>query len=126
MRDRCKNPHDKAWPNYGGRGIRVCDEWDQSFWKFLADVGSPPDDGQRWSLDRIDNDGNYEPGNVRWATAFTQANNSRKSRIAPRLDYIREQLAAGRTPAAIGKELGLGRSVLSGYISRRPDLFPDH
>lgn len=77
MKARCLNPKNRVYPNYGGRGIRVCERWLNSFENFLADVGTPPNDGQKYSIDRINTNGNYEPGNVRWATQETQANNTR-------------------------------------------------
>jgi hypothetical protein len=64
-----------GWKDYGGRGISMCSEWSDSFDSFLAHVGPRPSD--RHSLDRIDNDGNYEPGNVRWATRKEQQANRR-------------------------------------------------
>jgi hypothetical protein len=76
MRYRCMNPKNKDYANYGGRGITVCENWMQSFDSFIKDVGYRP--SPLHSLDRIDNDGNYEPNNVRWATAMQQANNRRK------------------------------------------------
>lgn len=78
MQQRCHNPRNKSFKHYGGRGIEVCARWRASFADFLADVGLRPARGM--SLDRINNDGNYEPGNVRWATAVQQANNRRISR----------------------------------------------
>lgn len=74
---RCNDPESDNYINYGGRGIKVCDRWQgkRGFIRFIFDVGGKPFDGA--SLDRIDNDGNYAPGNVRWADAKTQANNRR-------------------------------------------------
>lgn len=78
MRQRCLNPRNKAYPLYGGRGIAICARWN-NFSNFLQDMGPRPAPGQ--SLDRIDNDGNYEPGNCRWATSVEQGANTRKARL---------------------------------------------
>lgn len=75
MRARCKYPSVPSYPNYGGRGIKVCDRWDKSFGYFLEDMGKRP--SSQHSLDRINNDGDYEPGNVRWATRREQRLNNR-------------------------------------------------
>jgi len=78
MKKRCSNPKTPAYKDYGGRGIRVCDEWIKSFTSFFESVGPRP--SLEFTLDRINNDGNYEPGNVRWATKIQQANNTRRNK----------------------------------------------
>lgn len=74
MKSRCSNKKLDKYKDYGGRGIKVHTEWIKSFDKFLSDVGARPE-GK--TLDRIDNDGNYEPGNVRWASPYEQVHNRR-------------------------------------------------
>jgi len=81
MKRRCLNPKDLGWERYGGRGITVCAEWQASFDAFLAYMGPRP--SLAHSIDRIDNDGNYEPGNVRWATWSQQNANKRPSPRKP-------------------------------------------
>lgn len=76
MVKRCRNPNDRAFKDYGGRGIKVCDRWLTSFENFLADMGEPTPGMQ---LDRIDNEGNYEPRNCRWVTSKQNCRNRRSN-----------------------------------------------
>ncbi len=79
IKDRCHNPRGQHWSNYGGRGIKVCGRWRESFAAFLEDVGERP--GPDHSIDRKDNDGDYDPRNVRWATRKQQNRNTRRNRV---------------------------------------------
>lgn len=75
IKSRCSNPNRADYKNYGGRGIKICDRWMNSFENFLADIGRAP--SQKHSIERKDNDGNYEPNNAFWATKDQQSNNKR-------------------------------------------------
>jgi hypothetical protein len=77
MRDRCNNPNNPSYHNYGGRGIRVCERWN-SFNDFLADMGERPDG---YEIDRKNNDGNYEPSNCQWISRQRNLNNKRNNRL---------------------------------------------
>ena len=77
MKARCNNPKNPRYADYGGRGIRVCAEWERSFPDFLRHVGLRPSQGH--SLERSDNSKGYEPGNVVWATRAEQQNNRRET-----------------------------------------------
>lgn len=79
MKQRCYNPNCKNYPNYGARGIRVCERWLESFENFYTDMGKRPSD--ELSIDRIDVNGHYEPTNCRWTSIKQQARNRRDNRI---------------------------------------------
>lgn len=74
MKGRCLDPNNISYKNYGGRGVTVCDEWLHDYPSFLKEIGKRP--SKNHSVDRINNNGNYEPGNVRWATRKEQRRNS--------------------------------------------------
>jgi len=80
MIQRCTNPKNKAWKNYGGRGILVCDAWVGNFQAFLDHIGLKP--GPDLSIERIDNNRGYEPGNVKWATDSEQSKNRRPFKMS--------------------------------------------
>lgn len=106
MIQRCENPNCPAYSDYGGRGISVCTRWRSAYMDFLADMGSRP---AGLSLDRYpDPNGNYEPGNVRWATNLEQNRNRRSSRLT--YDLAQEllgRLEHGESQIAVAKRLGI-------------------
>lgn len=102
MRQRCNNPRNAAWSHYGGRGIKICARW-ESFENFLVDMGKRP--GPDYSLDRLDNDSGYEPGNCAWRTAEAQSNNRRGLRL---LEFRGETLSL----AQWARRQGLSESAL--------------
>lgn len=113
MKRRCYDPATDQYPNYGGRGIGVCLRWQQSFVAFASDVGPRP--SPKHSIDRIDNDGDYEPGNVRWAVAATQMSNRRiaaKVEFEGRIWWLPDLARArGVSPKNLSQRLKRGWSV---------------
>lgn len=101
---RCNTPTATGYQNYGGRGIRVCERW-HDFSNFLADMGERP--AGQW-IERIDNDGNYEPGNCQWASPKVQAYNRRNTRIVDGMTTIELAKAAGLSHANVKQRLARG------------------
>jgi len=95
-RQRCYNPKTKDYPHYGGRGIRICDRWLESFDNLLSDMGVRP---QGHTLERKDNDGPYSPSNCVWATRSQQSKNTRK---VTRITYKGETLTASEWASRLG------------------------
>lgn len=121
MVQRCCDPSNLAYANYGGRGISICDRW-RDPWLFLADMGERP---PRLTLGRVDNDGNYEPGNCRWETALQQGSNTRRVvRIGAK---IQAQVArdTGLSDATISRRRTAGMPLLRPAYFKRNKLDRD-
>ena len=110
MVNRCTNPNNPAFKHYGGRGIRVCRRW-QKFENFLADMGPRGGDRKARTLDRVNNDGDYEPRNCRWRTMIQQGNNKRTSRLV-------EWRGRSQTVTQWARELGLASSLIYARLDR--------
>lgn len=117
MRHRCSYKNDRKWKWYGGRGITVCLRWQNSFTAFLADMGRAP---RGHSLDRIDPDGNYEPGNCRWADQKTQSNNRGHVVLTDKdVLEIRRRHNDGETPKEIAKNYRCSVANIRMVINRK-------
>lgn len=113
MRNRCTNPQDPNWPRYGGRGIVICKEWD-NFEVFFSDMGSRP--SLNHSINRKNNNGNYEPKNCSWATPKEQARNRRSNSLtAEKVKFIREN-AGFMTQVKIAEIVGTSQAHVSRVI----------
>ena len=118
---RCHDTDNISYPRYGGRGITVCERW-RSFEAFFEDMGKRP--SSKYSIDRIDNDGNYEPSNCRWATYFQQNNNTRFNR---RITHAGETLTVSQWAGRIGIKVGtLWERLNSGWSIERALSEPLH
>ncbi|WP_449728023.1 hypothetical protein [Bradyrhizobium manausense] len=104
MKARCYRTTHKDYPRYGGRGITVCDRWRNSFQDFYADMGVRP--GKGFSIERKDNNGNYEPSNCKWADKFEQARNRRGVWTQEEDDVLRRLTSEGRTFPEVAAEMG--------------------
>lgn len=125
IKARCLNKSKPYWKDYGGRGIRMCDAWVNSFATFLRDMGPRPT--PRHSIDRLENDGNYSPDNCRWATKKEQSRNRRVTKLnEEKAAQIRARYAAGGvTKSALAREYDVAfmtiQYVISG-VTWAPDL----
>lgn len=107
MIQRCENPAWQSYPYYGGRGIKVCERW-HDIRKFIKDMGRRP--SEKHQLDRMDNNGNYEPGNVRWVTKTEQARNQKNNH---RLTYKGETLTVAEWTERLGFPVGVIRKRIN-------------
>lgn len=118
IRQRCANPRNRAWSMYGGRGIVMCQRWMDSFEAFVEDMGSRP---PGTSIDRIDPNGHYEPGNCRWATDKEQGRNKRSVRLT--WDLVQEihgRREHGEPTKSIAARMGItdnhARNIIAGRV----------
>ncbi len=111
---RCSNRNGTSWKNYGGRGITVCQRWRTSFEAFLADMGPKP--SSRHSIERRDNDGNYEPSNCKWATMKEQRRNTRCN------VWVEYKSGETRLLMDVAAELGIHPDALKKRIDRGSPL----
>ena len=110
MIQRCSNPNVPHYHRYGGRGIKVCDRWLESYKHFIADMGLP---AHGLEIDRIDNDGDYEPGNCRWTTRLINQRNSAATKLAEcEVRDIKRYLDNGKLP----KDIAVAYHVSKGCI----------
>jgi hypothetical protein len=117
MKQRCLNPNNSRYPDYGGRGITVHSAWVNDFTSFLRDVGYAP--GQHYSLDRVDNDGDYAPGNIRWAHRVEQQGNRRNTVF---VEYRGKRLTLTEMSAITGVPR---KTLYSRLISGAADITKD-
>lgn len=113
MKSRCLNANVESYPRYGGRGIKICERWLESFENFLSDIGPAPT--KKHTIERIDVNGDYEPENCRWATLIEQANNKRNNIF---FEWKGERLTLSRIAASEKIKIGNLRLLMSkGEIS---------
>ncbi len=129
MKRRCQNPNVKAWKYYGARGISVCDRWKNSYHNFIADMGLRP--SKEYSIDRINNDGNYEPSNCRWATPAQQRANTRgkltPNKVYPTPKFLlaaAAMVAAGHSSQTAAEITGVNHEKLLAHIAAGGGALP--
>jgi hypothetical protein len=111
MKARITNPNLKEFKNYGGRNINICPQWLNNFETFFSDMGRRP---PGTVLDRVNNNGNYEPGNCQWATRKQSGRNRRRVKLDEhKVALIREQLSQGVTQEKIAKAFGVSQSLIT-------------
>ncbi len=111
MIQRCTNPRQAGFKNYGGRGIRVHEAWRKSYSAFLADMGRKP--SPKHTIDRIDNNGNYEPGNCRWANGTDQRRKTTRSKLTVEsAAEIRRRRANGETGTSLAAEFNVDHATV--------------
>lgn len=126
MRHRCNNPNNEHYHDYGGRGIHVCDRWND-FANFFSDMGLPP---EGYMIDRVDPDGNYEPSNCRWVDKTTSARNKRVTKYATFhgvkktvMEWCEERgLSAQRVRVRMANGLSAEEAILAGKKLDRRSL----
>lgn len=117
MKTRCSCATNSRYKDYGGRGITVCASWIESFENFYADMGAKP---KNTSLDRINNDGNYEPNNCRWATKEQQFSNRRTSKLTEKkIKAIRALAARGVPRPKLAEKFGVSVPTIAGIIYKK-------
>lgn len=123
MKRRCEDEGVRGYERYGGRGIKVCDRWRNSFEAFYEDMGPKP--GKTHTIDRIDNDGNYEPGNCQWATKKTQSRNTRTNVFVTYqgrvVSFVELCEISGKSRSTIKNRLNRGWSI-EDAVSKPVDL----
>lgn len=115
MFDRCNNPNSHGYKDWGGRGITICDRWRNSFRDFLADMGPRP--SPQHSIDRKDNNGNYEPSNCRWATKAQQSRNSRGARLNDNI--VKDIRASSLSAEVLAAQYGVSKGCIWHVLAHR-------
>lgn len=115
MKQRCLNVNNTSWHRYGGRGIKICKRWVNSFENFIKDMGSPP--SVKHQIDRINNNGNYIPNNCRWVTLTENTRNREGQKLdMEKVSRIRARFSNKETKKSLAKEYGVSTSHIQRII----------